>query len=184
MARYKKNIFAVSSIAFALLFCGPALFCGPTKAQEVKAQEINIRTGRHDGYSRIVFEWTTDSSYRLERQARRDLAISFDNAAKIDLPALLSDLPANILEVEQLNSTKDTLSLKFEIPGESRVRDFKIGNRMIVDIYDPPGGPVKPQTQSIKKASKDTAKLAKKTVKKSEKTPAPVPERKKKCKSK
>ncbi len=117
----------------------------PALAQDALA----VRTGSHDGYQRVVFDWPRPVDYTLAREGGT-LTLRFTQAARIDLSALTA--LENIQQARVLAEPGEGLHIRLGIAPQSRVRDVKVGERIIVDIYDPPTGRVaaaKPQTPSV-----------------------------------
>lgn len=79
--------------------------------------------------------------------------MEFDRAADPDLDTL--DLQPNILGIR--SQSTDPLTLVIEVPPAADIRDFSIGNRVIVDIYDPASGPVQPPEQGAVTPSQEEA---------------------------
>ena len=117
-----------------------AVGCAAALAQSVA--QIDVRTGRHDGYSRVVFEWPASTGYAVEKQSDETVVIRFKKSGEFDLATVKSDLPSNLLALREGDKQTEQLTVEIDIPEQSRTRDFSIGNRIILDVYDPPGGPV------------------------------------------
>lgn len=103
--------------------------------------EIDVRSSRQDGYSRLVFDWPDTTGYKTARDNNNQLRIVFDKKAGADLSKILENPPANILGIKNA-ADNNNLSVIVTVPPQSRIRDFSIGGRIIFDVYDPPGGPV------------------------------------------
>lgn len=104
---------------------------GSALAQE----QLRVRTGDHDDYSRLVFDWESPVTYTAESEADGRLVIKFNQEAALPSPPSAT---GNILGIEILS--QNPLQMSVSIPAESRTRDFMAGNRVVVDVYDPPGG--------------------------------------------
>ncbi len=101
----------------------------------VAQDQVSLRTGMHNGYARLVFGWPSKTSYTLEQQANGQVNIYFNKSATLDLSnADLADINGikNIKEV-----SNDPLVVTLHIAERSRVRDFSIGKRVVVDLYLP-----------------------------------------------
>ncbi|MEZ5815124.1 MAG: tetratricopeptide repeat protein [Alphaproteobacteria bacterium] len=114
------------------------------------AEEVKVRTGAHAQYSRLVFDWTKPVEYKIERSEsdKARLVVSFAAAASLDMQAATSNPVANIAAIEVLSA--DPLKLALKIPAQSRVRDLRAGNKIVIDVYHPPGGPEKRESLSVK----------------------------------
>lgn len=97
---------------------------------------IGVRVGEHDDYSRLVFDWDTPVNYAVQSNAG-ELIIKFESSA-----ALKSTPPAtstaNHISGFNVLST-DPLSVSVSFPAGAKARDFKAGNRVVVDVYALPG---------------------------------------------
>lgn len=115
------RFFAVFCLLGAL--AGPALAEGP----------LSVRTGDHDKYSRIVFEWKKLSGYGVEKTDAKTITVKFSEAA---------ELPKETVEAFNIVGFNVTSSNPFTavltVPEQSEFRYFAAGERLIVDIYDSP----------------------------------------------
>lgn len=102
----------------------------PAFAQE----KVTARTGGHDGYTRLVFEWTEKPSYSLSKEGGRVL-IRFSQAGALDKGAVSSS-DKNVKGVEILSSAAEPLQVAVAIPDGSRFRDFIVANKLVLDVYD------------------------------------------------
>lgn len=100
------------------------------------AESVRIRTGEHDEYSRLVFDWPKSVEYDVENITEDQLRLTFKKAASLDVSN--ANPVANIRSMDILSETP--LRLTLSIPAGSRSRVFRAGERVVVDIYNPPGG--------------------------------------------
>jgi hypothetical protein len=98
----------------------------PAAAQE----RVGVRTGDHPGHGRIVFDWTAAPAYTVETSEGRAL-LRFPGADRLDL-AGARRLPRNVTAVNRVEGGVE-LMLR---PG-ARVRHFRNGPKVAVDILDP-----------------------------------------------
>lgn len=118
--------------------CFISLFSSTFLSNDTWAQsEATARVGEHKDYSRIVFQWDKAPSYKVTKNGT-DLRIDFDVPKTLDIeaPASLSEASVNIQAVQAKNG-----DVSLSIPDGSTFRHFKIGQRIVVDIYDPEGVP-------------------------------------------
>ena len=83
-----------------LLFCAVVLL----GANNAYAQSVNVRTGAHADYSRLVFDWTKDVTYSLDRTDKSRLLVTFVSAANFDTSKARANPVANISGLEILAS--------------------------------------------------------------------------------
>lgn len=98
-------------------------------AQPVVAQEqLSVRSGEHEGYSRLVFDWDGDVSYQAE-ETPQGIELRFNRAATI--PENIGAANISALQV----TSADPLNVRIIAPDRERFRTLKVGNRVVVDIY-------------------------------------------------
>jgi predicted negative regulator of RcsB-dependent stress response len=143
---------------FALVF---GAFVQPAIAQDA----VKVRTGAHEDYSRLVFEWPSKPQYSLSKQSDRVL-VRFGKAGTANTSGVAASAK-NILKVETLSQGAEPLQMAITIPAGSRFRDFMVENKLILDVYNsdqkqaatpktaqPPKAAEaeKPKTEGLKKA--------------------------------
>ncbi len=114
-------------ISFFLCLSLPA----PVFAQD----NVPLRASERDGYSRLILGWKKNVKYTLSRLENGKLIATFERGANINPSLIDFSKLDNIASLELLS--KNPLKLAFVIPKSSDVRDFKIGSRVVFDIYDP-----------------------------------------------
>lgn len=129
MMRETQKIQRVIFVFVLLAFLGAA--------QVARAEDVRVRTGSHRSYSRLVFDWNTHVEYTIERQAEDRLVVGFVRAATLDLSQAKANPVANIKALDVLSP--DPLKVELAIPAQSRIRDLRAGNKVIIDIYNPSG---------------------------------------------
>jgi hypothetical protein len=146
-----KPLFYFIFIAF-MMFVSWGGF-GVTNAQEV----FDVRAGNHNGYSRLVFDWKSSTGYDVKKD-NDALIVSFDKVAQPNIGAINNI--KNIGGVKLLTSSGQLPEFSISVAPESKFRHFKIGNRVIVDVYDSNGTPTpivstitptQPQARSVEK---------------------------------
>ncbi len=118
----------------------------PLMAARSFAAEVAVRTGQHAEYSRLVFDWKTPVTYTLEKQAG-GLKLTFSSAATLNAADAKTPVP-NIAGLDVLSETP--LSLLIKAAEGAASRDLKVGNKVIIDIYNPSGGAQKFETFALK----------------------------------
>lgn len=112
---------------------------GVIASLHVRAETLGVRTGEHEGYSRLVFDWPQYVEYDLQREGQARLIVTFQKAASLDISSVLANPVANLDSVEMI--TSDPLKVALSIPAQSRIRDLRAGNKVIIDIYNLSGAP-------------------------------------------
>lgn len=134
------------------------LLCFIAGGHDAVAQNIlDVRASQKSDYSRLVLDGKKSSSYSINRNGG-NLTISFQSAFQPNV-ADLSNIQ-NIGGVSVLSQSGENLKLSVSIPSDSKFRDFKIGNRIIIDVYNGTGKPASIQAtpQKNKEQDKETAK--------------------------
>ncbi len=127
---------------FVSLCLSLTLFASLCVAQD----RVSLRIGMHKDYARLVFGWPSKAGYTLEQEANGQVSIRFNKAGSLDLAKADFDKVPGINGVKELSQAP--LSVKFQIPEGTRLRDFSIGKRVVVDLYFPEDMPVEdPQPQ-------------------------------------
>jgi tetratricopeptide (TPR) repeat protein len=152
-----------------------------TASPAVAQDKLGIRAGAHEEYSRLVFDWPAHVGYTVTASGT-EVTIAFDKGASMDQSAIKGD---NVKGAKIVSA--DPLKITITIPQGSTTRDFYTGDRVVLDIYNPPGAaPNKvaeapkaaPKKEEPKKAEpkKEEVKTAAKPV---EEKPLEKPEEKK-----
>lgn len=125
------------------------------------ALAVEMRGSDQKGYSRLVFDWGKVAAYQVTQSKPGTLNITFKDEGNI---ANGGQKFSNILGITVVSQNPLTLSIK--IPEQATFRDFQVANRIILDVYDPPGRVQKKEEVSKKKDDKkEKIKEAKKEKK-------------------
>ena len=151
----------------------PASAPTETSAPVIKAAggpAVNVRSGVHADFTRIVFDWPSKVPYRLV-QAEGKATISFARPAQLAI-ANLQRRPPKLISAISSQPTDDGISVTFSVDETSRVRDSLSGSKVIVDVMKPTGEPIPKQVEQVEKT---TSPPAKKEVEKPVVANAPAP---------
>lgn len=97
---------------------------------------IRVRTGAHDGFQRIVFDWTRPVGHRLERQDD-GLTLRFDRRVPLAVDPIRPDLPDSLTQLgARLIDSGSEFALR--VPPGAEVRTFESGPKVVLDITLPP----------------------------------------------
>lgn len=127
----RKNI--AKSYQIVALFTVIMLVCA-----NVYAAELSVRTGEHKNYSRIVFEFNSSFSHKIEKKSDTLLKLSFNKNTSFDPMLISSAEKTNIRRVDIASITP--LSLNITVSKNSKHRVLKAGRKLILDVYSPPSG--------------------------------------------
>lgn len=100
-------------------------------------QNVKVRVGEHTQYSRIVFEWPNIPNYTVNKQGDQ-LQIIFEEAGAIDFSALNAQSLKNIGAI-----SGDGKMVTLNVAPDSTFRNFEIGKKIILDVYNSKGSPTK-----------------------------------------
>ena len=131
---------------------------------------VKVRSGIHDDYTRIVFDWPNKVPYQL-KQTTGQATIVFSSRARLDIVSLKRRLPKLISSIDS-ESTPSGVLAKMAIPDTSRIRHFLSGSKVVVDVMKPIGEP------SSLKNDKVSAKGSQNKVRKPDVKPDPKPAKK------
>src|SRR3954469_23668463 len=93
-----------------------ALLSSTALAQPV----VGVRSGIHDRYNRLVFDWTAPVRYTM-KQENGQIRILFDTKSSANFKSALATKPPFIRNLEQ-HETPNGLEVTFQIPIDSRVQ--------------------------------------------------------------
>ena len=149
------------------------------------AQNVQMRTGIHEEYSRFVVDWPAKADSKIVKNGQT-LTITFDEAANPNDANVDTAKARNISTVKVTNTNPLTIAL--EMAGDNRYRNFYAGNRFVLDVYNLAGSPaqkvasntpqekptpkpapkpdVKPEAKPEAEAEKEDAPKVEKTAKK------------------
>lgn len=100
-----------------------------------RTARIPVRAGKHPGFGRLVFDWADDVGYDIDREGDL-LRMRFDRPARIDVSRLSSTLPGRVSAATS-ETTKSSVRVGFIIPPSAKIRHFRDGSRVAIDIITP-----------------------------------------------
>lgn len=121
------------SIVFLKIFVfvlGACFWASGAVAQDA----VVVRGGDHDGYTRIVFEWKKIPTYSVTKTPT-NVTVVFNEKAPADLAGVAASL-RNAKGIKKTSGADENLKLSLDTVNQNRVRDFVIGNKVVLDIYD------------------------------------------------
>ncbi|HPD82389.1 MAG: hypothetical protein R3D88_02310 [Alphaproteobacteria bacterium] len=100
--------------------------------------QVSVRSGVNEDYSRLVFDWSEPSDYAVSK-TEGNLIISFGSVAAIDLAKINAETLDNIGTLNVSSGAGEPLKISVQVKPESKFRHFKVGNRVIIDVYNAKG---------------------------------------------
>lgn len=137
-------LFGFSVLSFAFTCAYPQ----PSFAQ----QKIAVRSGEHEAYSRVVFDWGREVKFEIDESKKDLLIVRFKDAARLDLSGFDPSKLDNVTGFRVLKN--DPLIVSMIVPESSKVKAFMLmGKRFVVDVYNPekPKDGPKPETLAAAK---------------------------------
>ena len=114
-----------------------------------RTPKIPVRAGKHPGFGRLVFDWDEEAGYDIEREGDV-VRMRFDRPARIDVSRLSSALPGRV-SAATTEITKLATRVGFIIPRSAKIRHFRDGPKVALDIIAPE--PPRPQKENAGKIS-------------------------------
>ena len=116
----------------------------PAPAGPQGGEALGVRVGEHEGYSRVVFDWSRPVGYTVD-QAGGAATITFDRPASPDLGTLRAR-PPRFVEGAESVLEGGRLKVVLRTPAASQIKHFRSGTKVVVDVMAPARGtPPSPQ---------------------------------------
>lgn len=133
-------LFGFSVLSFAFTCAYPQ----PSFAQ----QKIAVRSGEHEAYSRVVFDWGRAVKFEIDESKKDLLIVRFKDAARLDLSGFDPSKLDNVTGFRVLKN--DPLVVSMIVPEDSKVKAFVLmGKRFVVDVYNPAKSKDEPKTETV-----------------------------------
>lgn len=108
----------------------------PSTTQAPSMPALPVRVGSHADFVRLVFDWDRAPDYTASSESGQ-AQIRFGRDAKMDEAAVRRLLPKAIGDWT-LDHGKDGLSIAFTTPEGARLRHYRNGNSVVVDVLAKP----------------------------------------------
>jgi len=102
------------------------------KNDQARISPLAVRVGEHPNYTRLVFDWKGAVDYEAALIDGR-LQLRFDKSAVVQLGALNRQLPQGFGAASASNNDSG-LVLNMPVPGAPRLRHFRSGTKVVVDL--------------------------------------------------
>ncbi len=96
---------------------------------------IPVRAGEHPGFGRMVFDWSDEVGYDIQRDGDV-VRMRFDRPARVDVSRLSSTLPGRV-SAASTETTRSAVRVGLIIPPEAEIRHFRDGPKVALDIIAP-----------------------------------------------
>ncbi len=104
------------------------------KPAQPEASKVRLRSGEHEGFSRLAFDWPKDVTYTI-RQNGDQAELQFSAPGAIDLEKIAGDLPPRLDALSTVPASGG-ITVKLALKPGTVLRDFRSGNTVVLDIYD------------------------------------------------
>lgn len=94
---------------------------------------VAVRSGVHPTYSRMVFDWPSNTTFSLARDGDKAV-LQFDAAANVDLTRFASGRIRHIRSASAV-SKDGKLTVTLNVDPTSQVKAFNSGPKVVVDVY-------------------------------------------------
>lgn len=175
---FEKRISSITLFGVVAVFLFVEGALAAEKASKPLNQKVNIRVSQQVNYSRVVFAWPGLVTYDAVKASPDQISIRFNKAAEIESGVSLETLK-NVTAISNLPPSGAGVTSNISVLEGAEFRVFRIGNRVILDVYDVPGKtkPKATKAQASAPSKPDTSKQA--SVKPADKTAsAKVPQTK------
>ncbi|MBF0250859.1 MAG: hypothetical protein HQL35_09560 [Alphaproteobacteria bacterium] len=135
----------------------PAKAAQPSAESPADAPRVGVRTGVHDTFTRVVFDWPERTDFALARDGGRT-TLNFTRPGRADVAALAKG-GARHIGGAKTAGLDGNLAVELAIDPTSRVNAFVTASKVVVDVYAPgtqkaaPAKPApKPEAQPVAQA--------------------------------
>ena len=112
---------------------------------------IPVRAGEHPGFGRMVFDWSDEVGYDIEREGDV-VRMRFDRPARVDVSRLSSTLPGRV-SAASTETTRSAVRVGLIIPPGAKIRHFRDGPKVALDIIAPVQHQDEPHVQDARHAA-------------------------------
>jgi len=113
----------------------------PTPDDEPALANVRVRAGSHDRYDRLVFDWPRRVAYEVTSDRSAGQArVTFGRPAQLDLSDYRNADLSRVLAVTPFPG-EDEVSAEIDVKPGARIRDFRLDNRVVVDVFEPGQAP-------------------------------------------
>ena len=109
-----------------------AAAAAPAAGPGAQGQAVGVRVGVHDGYTRIVFDWTQNVDYTAEKTGR-EIAVRFNRPASFALGRLGRGERPLVASARAIGES-DHVSVAMVVDEGTRLRHFRDGTKVVIDI--------------------------------------------------
>jgi tetratricopeptide (TPR) repeat protein len=97
---------------------------------------VNVRSGAHESYSRIVFDWGQATEFTVTQKSSDSVSVSFNSTSQLNLDKVNTTSLRNVKAINYVQEDNKVL-VTFEVLPGSKLRYFNVGLRVVLDFYYP-----------------------------------------------
>ncbi|MEZ0222934.1 MAG: hypothetical protein ACAH83_00140 [Alphaproteobacteria bacterium] len=117
----------------------------PVAPTPAPAPSVTLRVGEHAQYTRLVFDFTRLTAYTAERSGQ-SITLLFETNSTISLPAEKFHLITGMTASKPDN---DSIALVINMVEGASARDYRLTNKIVVDVYAQPKKTTKPKVAAV-----------------------------------
>jgi len=133
------------------------------------SERVSVRTGAHPTFGRIEFDWKKRVDYKVQKSGNL-ASITFQRPANIDVTPLNRKRLANVAGASSQIGGNST-SVHISVASTSRLKHFRSGSKIVVDVINPSGRNDAPPIAQI------VPTISNQQPTQSAKSPAPSPQK-------
>jgi len=120
-----------------LLLLSCFISCWIASASAAAQQAGNIRYGMHETYERLVFDWGKSIPYTIKQPNNGKVVLESTEKLTLNMSSVSSKIDNQSLTTINSLSVERTspFSMTVQTNGYKNIRHFKLGNRIILDLY-------------------------------------------------
>jgi tetratricopeptide (TPR) repeat protein len=97
--------------------------------------DVRVRTGVHADYTRVVFDWPSNTSFKMVRDGDKAI-LQFAKPGKSNVARLATGQVKNI-QGASISSDEGNLAVVLNVAATSQIKAFNSGAKVVVDVYAP-----------------------------------------------
>ncbi|MCH8110735.1 MAG: hypothetical protein IH905_02070 [Proteobacteria bacterium] len=110
----------------------PANTKAEAEAKPPEPEKVRVRFGEHPNFTRVVFDWTRNVDYKVEKTGAT-VGIRFGSDARFDLSRLATgEFP--LVNTASSRSENGRAVVEFQVADATRFRHFRDGTKVVIDI--------------------------------------------------
>ena len=131
-----------------------------SEPDEPTLAKVRVRAGPHPDFDRIVFDWPEVVDYAVRNdRAKGRVRITFGRPAQFDVSDYRNAQLSRVLALTPFPGDEE-VDVELDVEPGARVRDFKLDNRVVVDVFEPGEAPAQVASRNDSAEDEETAPSA------------------------